>query len=91
MSKTYWNTSALKPSAAPNDSTTVPISSSGATIARNSTTRMRNTITSTSGITILLSCRFASWTSQLTAALPPTRASASGIAWTASRTRSTVA
>ena len=47
--------------------------------------RMTNTATSTSGMMTQLSRSAARWASRLTAVLPPTRASASGTAWTLSR------
>ena len=54
------NTSADRPSAAPKDSTTVPISTSGATIARSSRPRMIITTPSTSGM-----ITFRSWVASL--------------------------
>ena len=88
--KTWSKTSALTPSAATNDSTTVAISISGATIARSSSARMRNTTTRTTGMIRFRSCAAARWTSRLIAVLPPTSASAPGTACTAARTRSIV-
>ncbi len=78
------------PSAAANDRITVPMSSSGAIRARSSTQRISSTTTSTSGMISTLSCVVALSMSSRAAVPPPTRASASGTACTASRTRSTV-
>ena len=54
-SKTYSKKKAPSPSAAPNESTTVPIRTSGATTARRSATRMRNTSSSAIGTITRLS------------------------------------
>ena len=90
-SNTWSKNSALTPSAAANDSTTVAISMTGATSARSSSARMTNTTTRTIGMIRFRSCAAARWTSRLTAVLPPTSASAPGTACTAARTRSMVA
>ncbi|MNW56713.1 hypothetical protein D3C74_344460 [compost metagenome] len=87
---TYVNTSALTPRAAVNDSTTVATRMSGAVIARRSSARMTRTVSRMIGMMSMLSAAEARWTSSVIALAPPTRASASGTAWTASRTRSTV-
>src|SRR6266540_3253727 len=89
--KTWSNTSALIPSAAPKDSTTVAISTSGATSARSSNARITNTTASTIGMITFRSRVEARWMSRLIALPPPTLASAPGTACTAARTRSTVA
>ncbi len=78
------------PRAAANDSTTVPISSSGAIRARSRTQRISRTTARTSGMIRMLSWVVASSMSSRAAVPPPTWASASGTACTASRTRSTV-
>ena len=90
-----WNTwlkkTALTPSAAANDSTTVAIRISGATSARSTIARTIRITSSTSGMIRLRSCREASCTSRLTADWPPTSASAPGTAPTACRIRWMVA
>ena len=70
--KTTSKTTALTPSAAPKDRITVPISSSGATIARSSSTRMRKTIRSAIGTISRVSRRAASALSSAIAVWPPT-------------------
>ncbi len=47
---TLLETNMPKPSAAPNDRTTVPTSTAGATSERSSTARIRNTTTSVIGM-----------------------------------------
>ncbi len=87
---TCLNSSALRPRAAVNDSTTVAIRTSGATTARSSSIRIRNTTSSTTGMISRLSEDAARAVSSTIAVPPPTWASAPGTACTASRTRSTV-
>ena len=53
--KTYSNSSAEMPRAAPKDRTTVPIRISGAATARSRPIRIRNTTTRTIGMITLLS------------------------------------
>ncbi len=86
----YRKTSELSPSAAAKESTTVPISSSGATTARSSRASTSSTTTSTIGMIVKSSCREARWVSTTTAVFPPTSARAPGTACSAARTRSTV-
>src|SRR5260370_25308 len=52
-SNTWWNTRLLTPRAAPNDSTTVAMSSSGATTARSTSAGMRKTMLSTPALITL--------------------------------------
>src|SRR5436305_1710369 len=75
---TCSNTSALTPSAAPKDSSTVRISSTGATSARSSSARTTRMTASTIGMIRFRSCRDAWSVSYCTAAWPPTRPSAPG-------------
>src|SRR5215471_16277793 len=88
---TLSKNSALTPSVAANDSTTVAMSITGATSARSSRARMTNTTSRTIGMIRFRSCADARCTSRLTAVLPPTIALAPGMACTASRVRSIVA
>ncbi len=79
-SKTCRKASALTPSAAAKDSTTVAMSISGATTARSSAARMSITTTRISGMSSSLSRAEARSASSCTAVPPPTFASAPGIA-----------
>ena len=84
--KTTSNTTAPTPSAAAKLSTTVAMSSSGATSARSRNARITNTITSAIGTSSFVSDSVATRRSRSTADGPPT--SAPGAAsWTASRSR----
>src|SRR5918994_1264949 len=71
--KTYLKISALIPSAAAKDSTTVPISSTGASTERSSTMRISSTTTSTIGTIRLRSCLAAFCRSMLIAVAPDDR------------------
>ena len=73
---TSVNSSVEMPSAAPKDSTTVAISSSGEISARSSSIRIRNTTTRTTGMITLLSRSEAVLVSSQNAEPPPTKASA---------------
>src|SRR6266851_6211117 len=77
------------PSAEPKDSTTVAMSTSGATIARSSRPRMMSTTPRISGMSRFLSCAAALSTSLLMAVPPPTFASAPWMACTVVRILST--
>ena len=74
-----------RPRVATNDSTTVAISSSGASSARSSRARITAMTTSTTGMITFRSRVAASEVSTLIAVKPPTTASAPGTACTASR------
>jgi len=84
------NTSAHTPSVAANESTTVTMSSSGATNARSSTASTTRITASTIGMITTRSRLDASETSRLIALKPPTFASAPGVACTVERGRCTV-
>lgn len=82
--------SALTPSAAAKDSTTVPISTSGAIRARSSRARITSTTTRITGMSSSLSRRAALLASTIVAVPPPTLASAPGTACRVVRARATV-
>src|SRR5580658_9896545 len=83
---TWLKNSALTPSAAEYDSTTVAISMIGAITARSSSPRIRNTRSKIMGMITSRSWSAAVAMSRVTAVLPPTIACAPGTACTAVRT-----
>src|SRR5271163_1703267 len=83
---TWLKNSALTPSAAEYESTTVAISMIGAITARSSSPRIRNTRSKVMGMITSRSWSAAVAMSRVTAVLPPTIACAPGTACTAVRT-----
>ncbi len=86
--KTTSKTTRLKPSDAAKESTTVAISSSGATTARSSRMRIRNTTVSAIGGIRMLSRAAAVRTSRSIADGPPTSTSSPPASFTATRSGS---